>query len=280
MSSLKTTDTCAVYKAVIAVALATVVGSSGADGQRATPVNLSLEQAVGDYEYTSVFDKPVQYIPREIAFDFVRRATRETTKERIWAYVPGKLVLLGKETDSSISVEANMEILTTLMKEYSELDLLHTHVKSYFSCIDSKHPVTFSRDDSLCRSQIVENLRNSVPSPYDLSDAILAANLYNSLQPNSWKLNNVVFTPISEVQYNSTPTGIYRLKLRGDRALRTKMGMIGSYSRDFPEKIVPKHASGVLSVEEMRPYVQKLVNRYRQFKEFTMSVANTKWADR
>jgi hypothetical protein len=54
------------------------------------------------------------------------------------------------------------------------------------------------------------------------------------------------------------------------------MGMIGSYSRDFPEEIVPKGVRGVLSVEEMRPYVQKLVDRYRQFKEFTMSVAKPK----
>ncbi len=276
MSSSKTTDTCTIYKAVIAVAVATVVGSSGAEGQSATSVILPLDQAVGDYKYTSIFDKPIQYISRETAFDFVRRATHETTKERIWAYVPGKLVLLGKETDSSVSVEANMEILTTLMKEHNELDLLHTHVKSYFSCIGSSNPVSFSTNDFLCRSQIVENLKNAVPSPYDLSDAILAANLYSSLQPNSWKLRNVVFTPISEVQYSSTPTGLYRLKLRGDRALRTKMGMIGSYSRDFPEEIVPKDARGVLSVEEMRPYVQKLVDRYRQFKEFTMSVAKPK----
>jgi len=273
MSSSKTTDTRAVYKIVIAVAVATVAGSSGADGKRATPVTFSLEQAVDDYNYTSIFDKPIQYMPKEKAFDFVRRATHETTKERIWAYVPGKLVLLGKETDSSVSVEADMGILTTLMKEYNELDLLHTHVKSYFSCIDSGIPAIFSTNDSLCRPQIVENLKNAVPSPYDLSDAILAAHLYNSLQPNGWKLNNVVFTPISEIQYSSTPTGIYRLKLRGDRALRTKMGMIGSYSRDFPEEIVPKRTSGILSVEDMRPYVQKLVNRYRQFKEFTMSVA-------
>jgi len=50
--------------------------------------------------------------------------------------------------------------------------------------------------------------------------------------------------------------------------------MIGSYSRDFPEEIVPKRASGVLTVEEMRPYVEKLVDRYGQFKEFTMSVEN------
>jgi hypothetical protein len=276
MSSSKTTGTCAVFRAVIAVAVATVVGSSGADGQRATPITSSLEQAVDDFKYTSIFDKPIQYMPREKAFDFVRRAIHETTKERIWAYVPGKLVLLGKETNSSVSVEANMEILATLMKESNELDLLHTHVNSYFSCIDSKNPVTFSADDSLCRAHIVENLKNAVPSPYDLSDAILAANMYNTLQPNSWKLSNVVFTPISEVQYNSTPTGIYRLKLRGDRALRTKMGMIGSYSRDFPEEIIPRRASGVLSAEEMRPYVQKLVNRYRQFKEFTMSVATPK----
>jgi hypothetical protein len=54
------------------------------------------------------------------------------------------------------------------------------------------------------------------------------------------------------------------------------MGMIGSFSRDFPEEIVPKLTNGVLSVEEMRPYVQKLVNQYGQFKEFTMSVANFK----
>ena len=276
MSSSKTPDTCTIYKAVIAVAVATVVGASGAEGQSATSVILPLDQAVGDYKYTSIFDKPIQYISRETAFVFVRRATHETTKERIWAYVPGKLVLLGKETDSSVSVEANMEILTTLMKEHNELDLLHTHVKSHFSCIGSSNPVSFSTNDFLGRSQIVENLKNAVPSPYDLSDAILAENLYSSLQPNSWKLRNVVFTPISEVQYNSTPTGIYRLKLRGDRALRTKMGMIGSYSRDFPEEIVPKDARGVLSVEEMRPYVQKLIDRYRQFKEFTMSVAKPK----
>ena len=276
MSPSNTTHTCAVFKVVIAVAVATVAGSSGADEQRAIPVTFSLGQVVDDYTYTSIFDKPIQYMLKEKAFDLVRRATHETTKERIWAYVPGKLVLLGKETDSSVSVEANMEILATLMKEYNDLHLLHTHVKSYFSCIDYKTPVTFSTNDSLCRSQIVENLKNAVPSPYDLSDAILAANLYNSLQPNSWKLNNVVFTPISEVEYSSAPTGIFRLKLRGDRALRTKMGMIGSYSRDFPEEIVPKRASGVLSVAEMRPYVQTLVNRYGQFKEFTMSVAKPK----
>ena len=276
MNSSKTTGRCAVYKAVIAVVLATVVGFSGADEQRATPVTLSLKKGVDDYKYTSIFDQSIRYMSREEAFDFVRRATHETIKERIWAYVPGKLVLLGKGTDSSISVEANMEVLATLMKEHNELDLLHTHVKRYFSCIDSKRLVDFSTIDSLCRTHIVENLKNAVPSPYDLSDAILAANLYNSLQPDSWKLSNVVFTPISEVQYKSTPTGIYRLNLRGDRALRTKMGMIGSYSRDFPEEIVPKHASGVLSVEEMRPYVQELVNRYRQFKEFTMSVAKPK----
>ncbi len=265
-----------VLRAVIAVAVASFVGSSGADGQRVTPITLLLEQAADDYEYTSFFDKPIQYMPRKNAFDFVRRATHETTKERIWAYVPGKLVLLGKETDSSVSVKANMEILTTLMQEYSELDLLHTHVKKYFSCIDSDNPVTLSTNEYLCRSQIVENLKNAVPSPYDLSNAILAANLYNSIQPNSWKLSNFVFTPISVIQYKSTPSGIYRLKLRGDNALRTKMGMIGSYSRDFPEEIVPKRESGVLSVEEMRPYVQKLVNRYSQFKEFTMSVADPK----
>jgi hypothetical protein len=276
MSPSNTTHTCAVFKVVIAVAVATVAGSSGADEQRATPVTFSLGQVVDDYTYTSIFDKPIQYMLKEKAFDLVRRATHETTKERIWAYVPGKLVLLGKETDSSVSVEANMEILTTLMKEYNDLHLLHTHVKSYFSCIDYKTPATFSTNDFLCRSQIVENLKNAVPSPYDLSDAILAAHMYNSLQPNSWKLSNVVFTPISEVHYSSTPTGIYRLKLRGDRALRTKMGMIGSYSRDFPEEIVPKYARGVLSVEEMRPYVQQLVNRYRQFKEFTMRVATAK----
>ena len=274
MNSSKTTGRCAVYKAVIAVALATIVGFSGADEQRATPVTLSLKKGVDDYKYTSIFDQSIRYMSREEAFDFVRRATHETTKERIWAYVPGKLVLLGKGTDSSISVKANMEVLATLMKEHSELNLLHTHVKIYFSCIDYKNTATFSTNKLSCRSRIVENLRNSVPSPYDLSDAILAADLYNSLQPNSWKLNNVVFTPISEIQYNSTPTGIYRLKLRGDRALRTKMGMIGSYSRDFPEEIVPKGASDLLSVEEMRPYVRKLVDRYRQFKEFTMSVAN------
>jgi hypothetical protein len=259
-------------QAVIAVAVATVMGAGGANGQTAIPVNLSLEQSVDDYNYTSTFDKPIQYLPREKAFAFVRRATHEATKERMWAYVPGMLVLLGKETDLIDSVEANMEILTDLMKNYSELDLLHIHVKRNFLCIDSENLVNYS----LCRSQIIENLKNAVPSPYDLSNAILAAALYSSLQPNGWNLSNFVFTPISEVRYSSTPTGIYRLKLRGDRALRTKMGMIGSYSRDFPEEIIPKHTSGVLSVKEMRPYVQKLVNRYGQFKEFTMSVANSK----
>jgi hypothetical protein len=49
--------------------------------------------------------------------------------------------------------------------------------------------------------------------------------------------------------------------------------MIGSYGRDFAEQIVPETASGVLSIEEMRSYVEKLVHRYGQFKEFTMSVA-------
>ena len=77
------------------------------------------------------------FISKEKAFEFVRRAAHETTKERIWAYVPGKLVLLGKEPDSSVSVEANMEILTALMKKHSELDLLHTHVKRNFLCIDN-----------------------------------------------------------------------------------------------------------------------------------------------
>ncbi len=263
-------------QAVIAVAAVAFVGSSGANGQRAMPINVPLPQAADDYHHSSIYDRPIQYMPREKAFNFVRRATQETTKERIWAYVPGKLVLLGKETDSSVSVEANMELLTALMKQYSELDLLHTHVKKYFSCIDSNHPVALSTHEYICRSQIVENLKNSVPSPYDLSNAVLAAALYNSLRSDSWNLSNFVFTPISEVQYRSTPTGIYRLKLRGDRALRTKMGMIGSYSRDFPEEIVPKRASGVLTAEEMRPYVEKLVNRYSQFKEFTMSVENPK----
>ena len=263
-------------QAVIAVVVATVIGAGGANGQTAIPVNLSLEQSVDDYNYISTFDMPIQYIPREKAFDFVRRATHEATKERMWAYVPGMLVLLGKETDLIDSVEANMEILTALMKNYSELDLLHIHVKKNFLCIESENLVNYSINDYLCRSQIVENLKNAVPSPYDLSNAILAAALYSSLQPNGWNLSNFVFTPISEVRYSATPTGIYRLKLRGDRALRTKMGMIGSYSRDFPEEIVPKLTSGVLSVEEMRRYVQKLVNRYGQFKEFTMSVANPK----
>ena len=261
---------------VIAVIAVAFVGSSGANGQKALPINLSLAQAADDYNHSSIFDRPVQYMLREKAFSFVRRATHETTKERIWAYVPGKLVLLGIESNSSVSVEANMELLTALMKQYSELDLMHTHVKRYFSCIDSNHPVALSTHEYLCRSQIVENLKNAVPSPYDLSNAVLAAALYNSLHPDNWNLNNFVFTPISEVQYSSTPTGMYRLKLRGDRALRTKMGMIGSYSRDFPEEIVPKHATGVLTVEEMRPYVEKLVNRYGQFKEFTMSVENPK----
>ena len=272
MRSLNTSNTRAVYKTVIAGVMAMAVGSSGADGQGATRVALSLQQAVVDYRYTSIFDRPIQYMLRERAFDFVRRAAHETTNERIWAYVPGKLVLLGKETDSSGSVKANMELLTALMKENSELDLLHTHVKKNFSCNDSENPVTMFTNDALCRSQIVEKLKNSVPSPYDLSDAILAANMYNTLQANNWKLSNFVFTPISEVQYRSTATGLYRLKLRGDRALRTKMGMIGSYSRDFPDEIVPKRVSGILSVEDMNSYVQKLVDRYGRYKEFTMSV--------
>jgi len=58
------------------------------------------------------------------------------------------------------------------------------------------------------------------------------------------------------------------------REISFYMGMLGSYSRDFPDEIVPKRASGVLTVEEMRPYVEKLVNRYGQFKEFTMNVEN------
>ena len=266
------------------VALATVAGSSAADEQWETPETLPCTQVANDYNHTSIFDEPIQYMSKEKAFVFVRRAAHETTKERIWAYAPGKLVLLGKEIDSSISVKANMELLTTLMKESSELDLVHTHVKRYFSCIDFKNnsdtPATFITNDYLCRSQIVESLKNAVPSPYDLSDAILAADLYDSLQPNHWKLNNFVFSPISEVQYGSTPTGIKRLKLRGDTALRTKMGMIGSYSRDFPEEIVPKRARGILSVDEIRPYVQSLVDRYGQFKEFTMSVAEPEYACR
>ena len=261
-----------IRQAVIVAALTIVVSVTGADDQTAIPVILSLEQTSGDYDTASVFDKSIQTMPRNKAFNFVRRATRETTKERIWAYVPGKLVLLGIETDSSVSVEANMEILTGLMKEYRELVLLHTHVKRHFSCIDSENP-DYLPGDNLCRSQIVENLKNAVPSPYDLSNAILAAALYSSLQPGNWNLSNFVFTPISEVQYSSTPTGIYRLKLRGARALRTKMGLIGSYSRDFPEEIVPKRVSGILSAEEMEPYVQKLVSRYEQFKEFTVRVA-------
>ena len=109
-------------------------------------------------------------------------------------------MLLGKETDSSVSVKANMEILTTLMQEYSELDLLHTHVKKYFSCIDSDNPVTLSTNEYLCRSQIVENLKNDVPSQYDLSNAILSANWYNSFNLNSWKCDNFVFTTISVFQ--------------------------------------------------------------------------------
>ncbi len=133
MKSLNTSNTRAVYKTVIAGVMAMAVGSSGADGQRATiPVALSLQQALDDYNYTSIFDRPIQYMLREKAFDFVRRAIHETTNERIWAYVPGKLVLLGKETDSSGSVKANMELLTALMQENSELDLLHTHVKKNF----------------------------------------------------------------------------------------------------------------------------------------------------
>jgi len=117
-------------QAVIVIAAVAFVGSSGANGQRAMPIILPLTQTVDDYNHSSIFDRPIQYLPREKAFNFVRRATQETTKERIWAYVPGKLVLLGKETDSSVSVEANMEILTALMKQYSELALLHTHLGS------------------------------------------------------------------------------------------------------------------------------------------------------
>jgi hypothetical protein len=56
------------------------------------------------------------------------------------------------------------------------------------------------------------------------------------------------------------------------------MGMIGSYASDFPEEIVPKHASGVLTAEEMKPYVQEFVNRYGQFKEFAMSVVKPGYA--
>lgn len=44
-----------VLRAVIAVAVATFVESSGADGQRVTPISLPLEQAADDYEYTKYF---------------------------------------------------------------------------------------------------------------------------------------------------------------------------------------------------------------------------------
>ena len=56
------------------------------------------------------------------------------------------------------------------------------------------------------------------------------------------------------------------------------MGMIGSYASDFPEELIPKRASGVLTAEEMRLYVQELVDRYGQFKEFAMSVVETNFA--
>ena len=271
----RATEPSAVYKAVIAVAVVAALGASAAHGQRATPVASPPEQTIGNDTYTSIFDSPFHYLPREKTFDLVRRAVHETTEERIWAYVPGKLVLLGKETDASVSVEADLEILTTVMKSSDELDLLHTHVKRHFLCINTETPVISSPNDYSCRSRVVDSLRNSVPSPYDSSAAILAADLYQSLHSDSWRLNNFVFTPISEIQYNSTPTGLYRLKLRGDRALRTKIGMIGSYSHDFPEEIVPEYASGALSVEEMRPYVRQLVNRFGQFKEFTMRVVDS-----
>ena len=261
-------------KQVMRIAIVFAISAAGGTfAQTAIPVNLSVGPAVDDYNYTSTFDKADQNMSRDEAFSFVRRAAHETARERFWAYVPGRLVLLGIETDASDSVEADMELLTGLMKNYRNLDLLHTHVRRDFSCADSRDPVSFSAGDYSCRSQLVEVLKNAVPSPYDLSNAILAAALYDSLQPGDWQLRNFVFTPVSEVQYGSTPIGIYRLRLRGDRALRTKMGMIGSYSREFPEEIVPGHAGGVLSVEEMRTYVQKLVHRYGQYKEFTMQVA-------
>ena len=44
-------------------------------------------------------------------------------------------------------------------------------------------------------------------------------------------------------------------------------------SRIILKEIVPKRVSSVLSADEMKPYVQELVTRYGQFKEFTMSVA-------
>ena len=58
-----------VLRAVIAVAVASFVGSSGADGQRVTQITLPLEQAADDYEYTSIFDKPIQHMSRKNAFD-------------------------------------------------------------------------------------------------------------------------------------------------------------------------------------------------------------------
>ena len=94
--------------AITAVAVVAATGSSGADRQGLTPVDMSFEQAVDDYNFTSIFDAPIQYMPKECAFDFIRRAANQTRKERVLGYVPGKLVLLGKGTDSSGSVKANM----------------------------------------------------------------------------------------------------------------------------------------------------------------------------
>ena len=66
-------------QAVIAVIAVAFVGPSGANGQKALPINISLAQAVDDYHHSSIFDRPIQYMPREEAFNFVRRATQETS---------------------------------------------------------------------------------------------------------------------------------------------------------------------------------------------------------
>lgn len=261
-----------VRQAAAAAVLTLITASAGAGEPERSSSPSSTAQAVDELRSATIFDQPVLCLSREQAFALVRRAVQETGRERIWAYVPGKLVLLGIEMDASLSVEADMEILTALMRQHVELDLLHTHVKQYFSCTEANTRAISPAHESLCRTQNVEILKNSVPSPYDLANAIIAASLYDSLQPGGWRLSNFVFTPISTVRYGATPTGLYRLKLRGASAIRTKLGLIGSYNRDFAEKIVPKNANGVLSAEDMHPYVQTLVSRYAQFSEFTMTV--------
>ena len=50
--------------AITAVAVVAATGSSGADRQGLTPVDMSFEQAVDDYNFTSIFDAPIQYMPK------------------------------------------------------------------------------------------------------------------------------------------------------------------------------------------------------------------------